>query len=75
MDQFLTWAKLSVIAAAVLISPVLTFFIAIAVEGLIGVVEDVGALPLVAFIVAGAIGCSRLRKLRAHPRGKTPIAT
>jgi hypothetical protein len=75
MDQFLTCAKFSVIATAVLISPVLAFFIAIAVEILIGVVEDVAALRLVAFIVAGAIGCSRLRELRARPRGKAPIAT
>jgi hypothetical protein len=75
MDRFLTWAKFSVIVTAVLISPVLAFFIAIAVEILIGAVADADALPLVAFIVAGAIGCSRLRKLRAHPRGKAPIAT
>jgi len=75
MDQFLRWAKFSVIAAAVLISPVLVFFIAIAVEILIGVVEDAGALPFVAFTVAGAIGCSRLRKLRARRRGIVPIAT
>jgi hypothetical protein len=74
VGQFLTWAKFSVVAAAALISPVFVFLIAIAVEILIGVVEDAGALPLVAFIVAGAIGSSRLSKLRARPRGGAPIA-
>ena len=37
MGRFLTWAKFSVVAAA-LISPVFVFFVAIAVEILIGVV-------------------------------------
>ena len=75
MGQFTTWAKFSVVVAAALISPVFVFLIAIGVEILIGVVEDAGALPLVAFIIAGAVGFSRLRKLRARLRGKAPIAT
>jgi hypothetical protein len=75
MGRFLTWAKFSVVAAATLISPVFVFFIAIAIEILIGVAEDVGVLPLVPFIIAGAIACSRLRKLYACSRGREPIET
>jgi hypothetical protein len=75
MGQFLIWAKFSVVVSATLISPVFVFFVAIAVEILVGVVEDAGALPLVAFIIAGAIGFSRLRKLRTRPHGRAPIAT
>jgi hypothetical protein len=75
MGQFLTWAKFSVVAAAALISPVFVFFVAIAIEILIGVAEDAGALPLVPLIIAGAIGCSRLRKLYACSRGREPIET
>jgi hypothetical protein len=75
MGQFVIWAKFSVVVAATLISPVFVFFVAIAVEILVGVVEDAGALPLVAFIIAGAIGFSRLHKLRTRPHGRAPIAT
>jgi hypothetical protein len=75
MGQFITWAKFSVVVTAALISPIFVFLIAIAVEILIGAIQDAGALPLVAFILAGAIGCLRLRKLCALPRGRAPIAT
>ena len=75
MGQFLTWAKFSVVAAAALISPVFVFFIAIAVEILIGIAQDAGALPLVPFIIAGAIGYSRLRKLYACSRVREAIET
>ena len=75
MGQFLTWAKFSVVAAGALISPVFVFFIAIAIEILIGVAEDFGALPLVPFIIAGAIGYSRLRKLYACSRVREAIET
>jgi len=75
MGQFLTWAKFSVVAAAALISPVFVFFIAIAVEILIGIAQDAGALPLVPFIIAGAIGYSRLRKLYTCSRVREPIET
>jgi len=40
---------------------------AIAVEISIGAVKDAGALPLLALLVAGAIGCSLLRKACARP--------
>jgi len=51
------------------------FLMAIAVEISIGAVKDAGALPLGAFIVAGAIGRSLIRKPCAHPRGSALIGT
>jgi hypothetical protein len=66
MGRFPTWTKFLVVAAAVLLSPVLAFFMAIAVEISIGAVEDAGALPLLALVVAGAIGCSLIRKAGAR---------
>ena len=62
MGRFPTWAKFWVVAAAVLLSPVIAFLMAIAVEVSIGAVADAGALPLLALVVAGAIGCSLIRK-------------
>ena len=67
MGRFPSWAKFSVVAGAVLLSPVLAFLMAIAVEISIGAVKDAGALPLLALVVAGAIGCSLLRKACARP--------
>jgi hypothetical protein len=67
MGRFPTWTKFWVVAAAVLLSPVLAFLMAITVEISIGAVEDAGALPLLALVVAGAIGCSLIRKACARP--------
>ena len=67
MGRFPSWAKFSVVAAAVLLSPVFAFLMAIAVEISIGAVKDAGAVPLLALVVAGAIGCSLLRKACARP--------
>jgi hypothetical protein len=75
MGQFLTLAKFSAFAAVALLSPVFAFLIAIAVEILFGAVADAGALPPVAFIAIGAVGCSRLRKLYVCSRGREPIQT
>jgi hypothetical protein len=74
MGRFPTWSKFSLVAGAGLLSPVLAFLMAIAIEILIGAVKDAGALPLLAIIIAGAIGGSLLRKLRARHRGSAPIA-
>jgi hypothetical protein len=57
------WAPLSIIAGAMLLSPVLAFLGAIAVEIVIGVLVDAEALAPLAFVAAGAIGWSLLRKL------------
>jgi hypothetical protein len=73
MGRFPTWAKFSVVAAAGLLSPVFAFLMAIAVECSIGVIRDLGALPLVALIVVAAIGRSLIRKARARPQGSAAI--
>jgi hypothetical protein len=67
MGRFPTWTKFSVVAAAGLLSPVFAFLLAIAAEISIGAVKDAGALPLLALVVAGAIGCSLIRKACARP--------
>jgi hypothetical protein len=52
MNSLPTWAMWSIIAAAVL-SPVLAFLMAIAVEIVIGVLKDAGILE---FLAVGTIG-------------------
>ena len=69
-----TWAIWSIVVAAVL-SPVLAFLMAIAVEILIGALKDAGALPFLAFVAIGAIGCLSLRKLWVGSRKRAPIKT
>jgi hypothetical protein len=68
------WARLSIIGAAVLLSPVLAFLAAIAVEIVIGVLVDAGGLALPAFVAAGAIGLLLPRKLRRR-QGGAPVET
>jgi hypothetical protein len=65
---------LSIITVAVLLSPVLAFLMAIAVEILIGLLIEAGEPALPALVVTGAIGWPLFRKLRARRR-VTPIAT
>ena len=67
MGRFPTWTKFLVVAAAVLLSPVIAFLMAIVVEVWIGTVEDAGALPLLALVVAGAIDCSLIHKACTRP--------
>jgi hypothetical protein len=69
-----TWAIWS-IAAAVVLSPVLAFLMAIGVEILIGVLYDADLLPGLAVGGVGAIGWSLLRKLLVRPRGSAPVET
>ncbi len=57
------WAQLSIIAGAALLSPVLAFMVAIAVEIVIGLVVEAGAPAVPAFVAAGATGWLLLRKL------------
>jgi hypothetical protein len=71
MNSLPTWAMWSIIAAAVL-SPVLAFLMAIAVEIFIGVLKDAGILELLAI---GAISWLLLRKLRVRPRGSASVET
>jgi hypothetical protein len=68
------WAQLSIIAAAVLLSPVLAFLIAIAVEIVIGLLVEAGAPVLPALIAVGAIGWLLLRERRRR-HGGAPVET
>jgi hypothetical protein len=52
------------IAGSILLSPVFAFLMALAVEILIGLVADGGALALLGLVAAGAIGGFLLRELR-----------
>jgi hypothetical protein len=74
MNSLPTWAMWSIIAAAVL-SPVLAFLTAIAVEIFIGVLKDAGILEFLAVGVIGAISWLLLRKLRVRPRGSASVDT
>jgi hypothetical protein len=75
MGRFPSRAKFLLVAAAGLLSPVFAFLMAIAVECSIGVIRDLGALPLVALIAVAAIGRSLIRKARARPQGSAAIET
>jgi hypothetical protein len=72
MSTLPTWAIWSIAAAAVL-SPVLAFLMAIAVEILIGVLKDAGMLEFLALVAASVIGCLLIRKLRVRRRGIAPV--
>ena len=74
MRNLPTWAPLSIIAVVVLLSPVLAFLMAIAVEILIGLMVEAGAPVLPALVATGAIGWPLFRKLRRRPEA-TPIET
>jgi len=59
-----SWAPLFIIAVVVLLSPVLAFLMAIAVESLIGLLIEVGAPALPALVATGAIGWPLFLRLR-----------
>ena len=65
---------MSIIGLALLLSPALAFLMAIAVEIVIGVLVDAGALALPALIAAVAVGWLLLRRLRRR-QGGDPIET
>jgi hypothetical protein len=68
------WGILA-IAAAALLSPVLAFLLAIAVEIVIVALQDAGALKFVALAAAGAVGWSWCRKLWVRLRGRARVET
>ena len=74
MRNLPSWAPLSIIAVAVLLTPVMAFLMAIAVEILVGLLVEAGALALPVLVAIGAIGWPLFRKLRRRP-GVTPIET
>jgi hypothetical protein len=56
------------IAVGILLSPVFAFLMGLAVEILIGLVKDGGALALLALVATGAIGGFLFQKLRRCPQ-------
>jgi hypothetical protein len=66
------WGLGGLIAAAVLLSPVLAFLMALAVEILIGLLKDGGVPALLALVAAGAIGGFLFRRLRVRPQDSGP---
>ena len=74
MNSLPTCAMWSIIAGAVL-SPVLAFLMAIAVEIFTGVLKDAGILEFLAVGAIGAISWLLLRKLRVRPRGSASVET
>jgi hypothetical protein len=68
------WVQLALIGAGVLLSPVLVFLAAMAVEIAIDILMEAGALAVAIFVAAGAIGWFLLRTLRRRPGG-VPVET
>ena len=69
MSHLPTWAQLSIIASTVLLSPVLAFLAAVALEILVGILAEAGLPTLITLVVTGLIGWSLLQKLRMRPPG------
>jgi hypothetical protein len=69
MDTLPTWAWW-IVVAAVLLSPVFAFLLALLVEILVGLLKEGGIPALLAPIGAGVIGRLLARKRRAHPRAR-----
>jgi hypothetical protein len=70
MSSVPTWAFWSIIGPCILLSPVLAFLLAIAVEILIGCLVDAGP-PALLLVGAGAISVVLYRKMRMTSRGAT----
>ena len=63
-----SWGLSGLIAAAVLLSPVLAFLMALVVEIVIGFLNDGRVPALLVLVAAGAIGGFLYRKLRMRPQ-------
>jgi hypothetical protein len=74
-EQGSSWGPGGLIAAAVLLSPVLAFLMALVVDIVVGFLND-GYVPAVLVLVAaGAIGGFLYRKLRMRPQDSGPDCT
>jgi hypothetical protein len=69
-----SWVIWFIVAAAIL-SPVLAFLMAIAVDIVVGVLIDAGVLKSVALVSAGAVGWSLCRKVWVRARGRATVET
>jgi hypothetical protein len=63
----------TIIIAGVLLSPVFAFLLAIAVEIVLGILQDAGLLKFVALAAAGAVGWSWCRKLWVRACGRARV--
>ena len=75
MRRLPEWTKCTIIAACVLLSPVLAFLLAIAVEIVIGILQDAGVLKFVALVAVGAVAWSWCRKLWVRAYGRARVET
>jgi hypothetical protein len=66
MDSLPIWAIWSTIPGVVVLAPVLSLSLAVAVVTIIGLLKEVGA-PAACTVVAGAIGRALFRRLSSHP--------
>ena len=65
----------TIIVGGVLLSPVLAFLLAFAVEIVLGVLQDAGVLKFVALAAAGSVGWSWCRKLWVRACGRASVET
>ena len=70
MGRLPAWTMWTVVVAGVLLSPVFAFLLAIAVEIVLGVLQDAGVLKFVTLMAAGAVACSWCRKLWVRLAGR-----
>jgi hypothetical protein len=71
-ERATNWGLGGLIAAAVLLSPVLAFLMALVVDIVIGFLNDGNVPALLVLVAAGAIGGFLFRKLRMRPQDGGP---
>ena len=69
MDTLPTWAWWMIVAA-VLLSPVFAFLLALLVEIFVGVLKEGGLPALLTLVSVGVIGRLLVRKRRVRPRAR-----
>ena len=73
LQQASNWGLRGLVAAAVLLSPVLAFLMALVVDIVIGLL-NYGLVPaLLVLVAAGAIGGFQFRKLRMRTQDSGPV--
>jgi len=74
-EQASNWGLGGLTAAAVLLSPVLAFLMALVVDIIIGFLNDGNVPAVLVLVAAGAIGGFLFRKLRMRPQDSGPDCT